>query len=65
MSELSELFERDPGLYSEQDIDKIVAKMREARAQFELGVKTTVGEKPAKAAKSQKTLDLLKDLGLG
>lgn len=65
MSELSELFARDPLSLSDQDIDTIVKRMREARAQFELGLKAPVGERP-KAKKSTKELMTasLKDLGL-
>lgn len=62
MSDLSELFDRDPLQLTDQDIAKIVARMREAQAQFELGVKTPpVAPRPKK---SKKTEDLLKDLGL-
>jgi len=61
MSELSELFDRDPLNLSEMDITAIVARMREAQAQYELGVKAPVAARPKK---STKTLDLLKDLGL-
>lgn len=66
MSELSELFDRDPLSYSEQDIAKIVARMREAQAQYELGIKAPVVAKPPKikAPKTSATLGLLKDLGL-
>lgn len=66
MSELSELFDRDPLKLTDQDITAIVVRMREAQAQYELGIKTAVAPKAPKApsAKSQKTLDLLKDLGL-
>jgi hypothetical protein len=60
--ELSELFERDPLKLTDQDIDKIVARMREAQAQYELGVKTPVAPRPK--AKSTKTQDILKSLGL-
>jgi hypothetical protein len=62
MSELSELFDRDPLSYSEQDITTIVARLRENQAQHELGAK------PApvvpKAKKPGKAQDLLKSLGL-
>lgn len=64
MSELSELFARDPLGLSEQNITDIVARMREAQAQYELGVRAVVAPKPPKAAKSAKTQELLKDLGL-
>ena len=35
MSDISELFARDPLEHTTQDIDAIIAKFREARAQFE------------------------------
>jgi hypothetical protein len=59
--ELSILFDRDPLLYSEQDIATIVARMRENQAQYELGARAPVAPKPKK---STKTENLLKDLGL-
>ena len=63
MSDLSELFDRDPLSLTTQDLEQIIARMRESQAQYELG-----GPKaPSKAApkpKTTKTLDLLKDLGL-
>jgi len=62
MSELSELFDRDPLLLSEQDIGTIVARLRENQAQHELGAKPVpVAAKPRKSTKAQ---DLLKGLGL-
>lgn len=64
---LSELFARDPLLHSEQDIVRIVARQREAQAQFDLGLKAPTAPKAPKAPKAPgaKGLDLLKDLGLG
>lgn len=62
MSELSELFDRDPMSLSDQDIAKIIARMREAQAQYELGARAPVAPRPQK--KSTKTQDILKDLGL-
>ena len=63
MSDLSELFDRDPLSLTDQDLERIIARTRESQAQYELG-----GPKaPPKAAakpKTTKTLDLLKDLGL-
>lgn len=59
MNEISELFDRDPLLLSDQDISKIVARIREAQVKFELGA-----PKAAPVKKSTKTQDLLKDLGL-
>ena len=61
MSDLSELFERDPVNLSMQDIARIVQRMRENQTQYELGVKTPAAPK---AKKSTKTENLLKDLGL-
>jgi len=61
MSDLSELFDRDPLHLSDQDIAQIIARMREAQAQYELGAKAAPAEK---AKKSTKTENLLKDLGL-
>ena len=61
MSELSELFDRDPFGFTDQDLDIIIKRMREAQAQYELGVKTPVAAKPKKPTKSQ---EMLKDLGL-
>lgn len=62
MSELSELFDRDPLQLTDQDLEKIIARMRESQAQYELGVKAPVAPKAPK--KSTKTENLLKDLGL-
>lgn len=61
MSDLSELFDRDPLLMSKQDIIEIVKRTREGQAQFELGAKAPTAPK---AKKSTKTEALLKDLGL-
>lgn len=60
MSDLSELFARDPQKLTDEDITAIIARMREAQTQFELGAKAPSKAKP----KSEKTLNLLKDLGL-
>lgn len=61
MSNLSEIFARDPLSLTKPDIQLVIARMREAQTQFDLGVKTPVAErKKPKAA----TKDLLKDLGL-
>jgi hypothetical protein len=59
-TELSELFDRDPLKLTDQDLPVIIQRMREAQAQYELGVKP----KAPAAPKSSKTKDLLKDLGL-
>jgi hypothetical protein len=60
--DLSELFERDPLNLSTQDTQRIIAKIREHMVRQELGPKPKAAAAPKK---SSKTLDLLKDLGLG
>ena len=65
MSEISELFDRDPLKLSDQDIGAIVARMREAQTQYELGIKAPVAPKPKSAKAVKATKDLLSDLGLG
>jgi len=62
VSELSELFDRDPLSLTDQDLEKIIARMREHQAQFELGAK--LERVPAAKPKSTKTANLLKELGL-
>lgn len=77
MSDISELFDRNPLNLTDQDLDKIISFMRQHQAQYELGVKTPpVGERVKKPKASDKLLnelglggsptgtDLLKDLGL-
>jgi len=63
MSDLSELFDRDPLKISDQDLVIIITRLREYMTQFELGAKPP--PKPDKPKVSKKTQDLLKDLGLG
>ena len=60
MSDLQELFNRDPDKLSEQDIDQIIIKLREARQKFNIGDKTA-GK--VKKEKENKTINL-EDLGL-
>ena len=61
MNDLAELFKRDPNSLTLDDIKPIVARMREAQAQFELGVAKPVAERKKQ---SSKTDSFLKDLGL-
>jgi hypothetical protein len=71
-TDLSELFERDPLKLTNEDIEVIVTRMRQAQAQYELGAKAPVAERAKKPKASEKLLkelgiggvDLLKDLGL-
>lgn len=62
MSELSELFDRDPLNLTEQNITTIVARMREAQAQFELGIKAPVAPRAKKASAKADLLNLIKDI---
>jgi hypothetical protein len=64
MSEtLAEVFAKDALSLTHENIETIVARMREARAQYELGAKTKVAERntPSKRAKAA---NLLGELGL-
>jgi hypothetical protein len=65
MSEtLAEIFAKDPLSLTQSDIEAIIARMREARAQFELGAKTKVAERNTPAKRAKKAEDLLGQLGL-
>ena len=61
MSELSELFDRDPFGLTDPDIATIVTALRQHQAQFELGGKVAAAPKPKKPSKAE---SILKDLGL-
>lgn len=52
MTDLDELFARDPLKLSDQDLDIIIAKVRSQFAQFDL-----TGKSPAKPKKVKKSLD--------
>lgn len=54
MTDLNELFSRDPLKYTKDDISVIIAKMRESRAQFNLG-NMKAGTMKAKAPAAPKT----------
>lgn len=65
MSDLSELFERDPLKLTQTDIEAIVTRMRQSQTQYELAP----APKAAAASKTPKTKtaadpDILKKLGL-
>ena len=47
MSDIAELFDRDPLSLSEQDLDTIIKTLRDQRASFKLGEKAA-GKQPAK-----------------
>lgn len=59
MSDISELFARDPIDLTNQDLDEIIAKYREARAQFE-----AKPQREPKAKKEKPAPISLDDLGL-
>jgi hypothetical protein len=59
VSDLSELFDRNPLGLTTTEVGKIIERMRQSQAQYELGVKTA----PRKAAKPKRD-DLLKELDL-
>ena len=64
---ITELFSRDPLKMSQQDLDSIIAYLRNARAQYNLGEKSAGNMKPTKAKKSpaEKVSSIdLSDLGL-
>lgn len=66
MSEtLARIFAEDPLKLTTDDVSAIVQKMREHRAQYELGGKTKVAERNTPAKRLKKIEDLLGPLGLG
>lgn len=66
MSDIGELFSRDPLKLTREDRAAIIAKYREARNQFVLGVKSAGNAKKIKGGEVKiKDLDIdLSDLGL-
>ena len=66
-TELAELFAKPAAQMTTEDIAVIVKRMRELRAQFELGLKQPVADRPKRAPKAppdKGDVDLLKDLDL-
>jgi len=57
MSDLAELMTRDPLKLSEQDLDTIILRLRQARAQYKLGAKGAGNPKVTTKAKA-KAIDL-------
>lgn len=64
MSDIAELFARDPLSLSKQDIGEIVKYYREKRAQFNLGDKTAGSTKKMKSEPGPKITDVNELLGL-
>lgn len=59
MSDVAELFRRDPLKLTTEDLNTIIASLRQARTQFTLAGKAEAKAKPAKQAKTPLgTLDL-------
>ena len=63
MSELSELFARDPLNLTTSDLDQIIERYRQARAQFNLGLKVDPAVPKAKKPKPAKITNLDDILG--
>lgn len=61
MSDIMELFARDPLDLSKQDIETIIAKFRESRKAFNLGNVRAGSTKPP-TAKQKKTNELMEKL---
>lgn len=66
MSELQELFDKDPLQLTKPDIRRIVERLREARGQFNAGNASAGKVKAPKvsAAKKAEAESFLKDLGI-
>lgn len=62
MSDLAELMSRDPIKVSDQDLDVIILRLRQARAQYNLGAKGAGN--PKKTTKPKATTIDLAGLGL-
>lgn len=63
MSDIQELFARDPLKLTKSDISEIVERFRQSRHQFNLGNKTAGKTKPP-TEKEKKLLDLASTLNL-
>lgn len=63
MTDIAELFQRDPLQLAEQDLDLIINKFREMRSQYHLGAAMAGSTKP-KTEKQKQTLSLLDKLDL-
>lgn len=61
--DITELFAKDPLQYTEQDLDAIIARFREARRQFNLGNVKAGSTKP-KTPKQKVTSELLSKLDM-
>ena len=58
MSDMAELFSRDPLKLTQDDLAAIVARYREARSQFNLGEKSAGSTKKVAAPKGPKVQQL-------
>lgn len=64
MSDVAELFRRDPLKLTTEDLDTIIASLRQARTQFTLAGKTEPKPKATKQAKTPLGSLDLSELGL-
>lgn len=63
MTDIAELFARDPLDLSDQDIDAIIVKFREQRSQYNMGNAMAGSTKP-KTAKQKQVADLASQINL-
>ena len=63
MTDIAELFARDPSLHTKQSIDEIIVAIRAQRANFNLGLKVEKIVKPKEKGPVQQ-LDLSTLLGI-
>lgn len=61
MTEIAELFDRDPFTLTREDVGAIVAYLRDSRKQFNLGNRTA-GKAPKKKLEAGEAKDLLDKL---
>lgn len=64
MSDLTELFARDPLQYEKQDLQQIIEEMRKKRGQFVLGNAKAGSLKPPASEKAKAVSSLKLDLDL-
>lgn len=63
MTDIAELFSRDPLSYSDADLDLIISEMRKSRAAFNLG-NMTAGKTKPKTEKQKTVESMLKGLDI-
>lgn len=58
MSDIAELMSRDPMSLSDQDLDAIILRLRQGRAQYKLGAKSATSAKKTVGKKPTASIDL-------